>query len=99
TTDAGSEKSKPDGKNACHNRAGRRYERVWQDETRKGKPTGDGSRLLGGRGRKPLRGRLPLLPLDVPVAERPRRQSSKLKRWVQLPPGTLSPGVHSRGVL
>ena len=36
-----------------------------------------------------LRVRLPLLPLLVPVAERPRRRSSKPDRRVRLPPGTL----------
>ena len=40
--------------------------------------------------RQALRVRLPLLPLnEVPVAERPRRRSSKPDRRVRLPPGTL----------
>ena len=36
-----------------------------------------------------MRVQLPLLPLSVPLAERQRRQSSKLVRRVQLPQGTL----------
>src|SRR5262249_44027348 len=47
--------------------------------------------------RRALRVRLPLLPLnDVPVAERPRRRSSKPDRRVRLPPGTLSDGSLTR---
>ncbi len=36
-----------------------------------------------------MRVQLPLLPLTVPVAERPRHLPSKQNRRVQLPPGTL----------
>src|SRR5207253_1292498 len=52
-----------------------------QTQSGKGKPTGDGTPLETGRGYKPLRVQLPLLPLhQVPVAERPRRRSSKPAR-------------------
>ena len=41
--------------------------------------------------------RLPLLPLNVPLTERQRFQSSKLARWVRLPQGTLSIRVNIPG--
>ena len=54
-------------------------------------PKTGGSRWVANRPAKAVQKvRLLHLPLSVPVAERPRRQSSKLERWVQLPPGTLS---------
>src|SRR5262249_6277400 len=57
---------------------------------RKGKPTGDGTRLLPGRALR-LEGSTPSpSALQVPVAERPRRRSSKPNRRVRLPPGTLN---------
>src|SRR5437763_17143581 len=60
---------------------------------RKGKPTGDGTPLEPGRGRKPLRVRLPLLPLDDAgsvgnPADHPCSDRGML--WVQLPPEPLS---------
>ena len=41
------------------------------------------------RGSRSRSVRLPLLPLCVPLTERPRCQSSKLVRRVRLPQGTL----------
>ena len=59
----------------------------WKD-----KPIGDGCRLESGRACKCLEGSTPspsALKHDVPLAERQRRQPSKLDRWVQLPQGIL----------
>ena len=58
---------------------------------RKGKPTVDGSRLENGRAMNRLEGSTPSPSafVVVPLAERQRRQPSKLGRRVQLPQGTL----------
>jgi hypothetical protein len=61
---------------------------------RKGKPIGDGSRLENGRAifPKSLEGSTPSPSAscdDVPLAERQRRQPSKLDSRVRLPEGTL----------
>ena len=57
---------------------------------RKGKPTGDGIRLLPGRATS-LEGSAPSPSADdVPVAERPRRRASTPDRRVRPPPGTLT---------
>src|SRR6516162_9605428 len=57
---------------------------------RKGKPTGDGTRPEPGRATS-LEGSTPSpsAASEVPVAERPRRRSSKPDRRVRLPPGAL----------
>jgi hypothetical protein len=62
-----------------------------QTTRRKGKPTGDGTRLEPGRATS-LEGSTPSPSADddVPVAERPRRLPSKQDRRVRLPPGTLT---------
>jgi hypothetical protein len=68
-----------------------------QTDRRKGKPTGDGTRPEPGRatsleGSTPSPSSAP----EVPVAERPRRRSSKPDRRVRLPPGTLTDGSLTR---
>jgi hypothetical protein len=67
------------------------------DCKRKGKPTGDGIRLEPGRATS-LEGSTPSPSAanEVPVAERPRRRSSKPDRRVRLPPGTLTDGSLTR---
>src|SRR6185295_12846831 len=58
---------------------------------RKDKPTGDGSGFENRRAMS-LEGSTPspsAFATNVPLAERQRRQPSKLARWVQLPQGTL----------
>src|SRR5579859_1733143 len=73
-----------------------------QSDTRKGKPTGDGTRMLGGRGRKPLRVRLPPLPLGNAFRVLTRSCSwessepPKLAEWVRILPALLA--VCFRGV-
>src|SRR5581483_1241409 len=61
------------------------------DCKRKGKPTGDGTRPEPGRATS-LEGSTPSPSAErsVPVAERPRRRSSKPDRRAQLPPGNLT---------
>jgi hypothetical protein len=67
------------------------------DCKRKGKPTGDGTRLEPGRATS-LEGSTPSPSAanEVPVAERPRRRSSKPDRRVRLPRGTLTDGSLTR---
>ena len=58
---------------------------------RKGKPIGDGNRFETGRAMS-LEGSTPspsAFTTQVLLAERQRRQPSKLERWVQLPQGIL----------
>ena len=62
------------------------------NEKRKGKPTGDGSRLESGRARERLDGFNSLTfrsQQHVLLAERQRLQASNLARRVRLPQGTL----------
>jgi hypothetical protein len=68
-----------------------------QTDGRKGKPTGDGTRPEPGRATS-LEGSTPSpsAASEVPVAERPRRRSSKPDRRVRLPPGTLTDGSLTR---
>jgi hypothetical protein len=68
-----------------------------QTDRRKGKPTGDGTRPEPGRATS-LEGSTPSPSAanEVPVAERPRRRSSKPDRRVRLPPGTLTDGSLTR---